>query len=293
MSRIAFLTMDSLADFVSYDQLVLDLLRESEVIVDEVSWRSKSVCWDDYELVVIRSPWDYQQNAEAFLEVLQTIDRSQATLLNPLPVVRWNIRKYYLRELEQRGISIVPTLWLDSPTVVQLRNAFTQLASDELVGKPLVGANADHAHRLFRDSSESVLEKAAAAWTGTTALVQPFVPSIQGDGELSLIWFDGQFSHAVRKVPKAGDFRVQEEHGGNISSCRPPMDMLELAADCHRVLPERLLYSRVDIVRLPNGRPAVMEMELIEPSLYLAFDSGAPRLFADAILLRLAREPGR
>lgn len=287
MSRIAFLTMDSLADFVSYDQLVLDLLRESGVIVDEVSWRSRGVCWDDYELVVIRSPWDYQQHAEAFLQVLETIECSQATLLNPLSIVRWNIRKHYLRELEQQGISIVPTIWLDSPRVSQLRNAFDQLGSDELVGKPLIGANADHAHRLFRGSEEAALSEAAAAWAGTTALVQPFVPSIQSDGEFSLIWFEGQFSHAVLKVPKAGDFRVQEEHGGNISSCDPPSDVLELAAECHEVLAERLLYSRVDIVRLPDGRPAVMEMELIEPSLYLGFDTGAPERFAESIRRRL------
>jgi glutathione synthase/RimK-type ligase-like ATP-grasp enzyme len=293
MSRIAFLTMDSLADFVSYDQLVLDLLRESGVFVDEVSWRSRSVCWDDYELVVIRSPWDYQQDAEAFLQVLENIERSRATLLNPLSIVRWNIRKHYLRELEQQGISIVPTIWLESPQVSELHDAFEQLGCDELVGKPLVGANADHAHRLSRSSQEAALVEAAAAWAQTTALVQPFVPSIQSEGELSLIWFEGQFSHAVRKVPKAGDFRVQEEHGGNISRCDPPPDVLQLAADCHRVLAERLLYSRVDIVRLPNGRPAVMEMELIEPSLYLAFDAAAPQIFARSIRERLLQIPPR
>jgi glutathione synthase/RimK-type ligase-like ATP-grasp enzyme len=287
MSRIAFLTMDSLADFVSYDQLVIDLLHSAAIQVDEVSWRKPRVNWDHYSLVIIRSPWDYQQQPEAFLEVLETIERSRATLLNPLATVRWNIRKHYLRDLEAQGIRIVPTLWMNAPAISQLHQAFDTLQTDELVGKPLIGANADHAWRLHRNAPDSRFAQATAAWATGTALIQPFVPSIQTDGEISLIWFDGQFSHAVRKIPAPGDFRVQEEHGAQITPCHPPADTLQLAADCHRLFPQPLLYSRVDIVRLPSGQPAIMEIELIEPSLYLAFDTQAPAVFAEAIKRRL------
>jgi glutathione synthase/RimK-type ligase-like ATP-grasp enzyme len=287
MDRIAFLTMDSLADFVSYDQLVVDLLRQSDVIVDEVSWRAESVNWNQYSLVVIRSPWDYQQAPLAFLQVLEQIQQSNAVLLNSLDVVRWNIRKHYLRELDQKGVRIVPTLWLPSPSVDQLTVAFEQLQTDEIVGKPLIGANADHAFRLHSTSPRTEFERAEAAWRNTTALVQPFVPSILDTGEFSLIYFDNQFSHAIRKVPRSGDFRVQEEHGGRIESCHPDADLLELASACLQCVPECLLYARVDMVRLPNGLPAIMELELIEPSLYLAFDFDSPSRFAAAIGRRL------
>jgi glutathione synthase/RimK-type ligase-like ATP-grasp enzyme len=287
MAHIAFLTMDSLADFVSYDQLVVDLLRESGVTVDEVSWRARGVDWNQYSLVVIRSPWDYQQDPEAFLEVLHGIQQSQAVLLNSLDVVRRNIRKYYLRELEEQGVRIVPTLWLDSPRTEDLAAAFDRLQTDELVGKPLIGANADHVYRLRRNAPRVEIDHAVAAWRGTTALIQPFVPSIPDIGEFSLIYFDGSFSHAIRKIPRSGDFRVQEEHGGQIESCDVTADLLELADACLQTVHERLLYARIDLVRLPDGRPAVMEAELIEPSLYLAFDSRSPARFAAAIQRRI------
>lgn len=287
MNRIAFLTMDSLADFVSYDQLVVDLLRQSDVSVDEISWRAENVNWNQYSLVVIRSPWDYQQAPLAFLQVLEQIHQSNAVLLNSLDVVHWNIRKHYLRELEQKGVRIVPTLWLPSPSVEQLATAFDQLQTEEIVGKPLIGANADHAFRLHRTAPQAEFERAQAAWHNTTALVQPFVPSILENGEFSLIYFDNQFSHAIRKVPRSGDFRVQEEHGGRIESCQPDADLLALASACLQCLPECLLYARVDIVRLPDGLPAIMELELIEPSLYLAFDADSPARFAAAIGRRL------
>lgn len=287
MNRIAFLTMDSLADFVSYDQLVIDLLRQSGVTVEEVSWRARNVNWNQYSLVVIRSPWDYQHEPASFLQVLEQIQQSQTVLLNSIEVVRWNIRKHYLRQLEEQGIRIVPTLWLQSPAPEQIAAAFDQLQTEELVGKPLIGANADHAFRLPRNAPQAAFAQATAAWQGTTALIQPFVPSILDLGEFSLIFFDGSFSHAIRKIPKQGDFRVQEEHGGRIEACHPTADVLELATACLRIVPETLLYARVDIVRLPNGLPAIMEAELIEPSLYLAFDPASPARFATAITRRL------
>ncbi|MFM7057861.1 MAG: RimK family alpha-L-glutamate ligase [Planctomycetota bacterium] len=288
MARIAFLTMDSLADFVSYDQLVVDQLRESGVSVDEISWRAPGVDWNRYLLVVIRSPWDYQQDPVAFLQVLDRIQHSQTVLLNSLDVVRWNIRKYYLRDLEQQGVRIVPTLWLESPGPADLDGAFDRLQTDELVGKPLIGANADHAWRLHRSTPRAEFDSAVSAWRGTTALIQPFVPSILDIGEFSLIYFEGRFSHAIRKIPASGDFRVQEEHGGQIEACSAAADLLELAEACLRAVPERLLYARIDLVRLPNGQPAVMEAELIEPSLYLAFDADSPARFAAAIQRRIA-----
>ena len=127
MSRIAFLTMDSLDGFVSYDYLVRDILRQRGLRVDEVSWKNPHADWDQYDLVVIRSPWDYQQSCSQFLDVLALIDASRANLQNPLKVVRWNVEKTYLRDLQDSGVTIVPTAWLQSPRVDDLTNLFHQL----------------------------------------------------------------------------------------------------------------------------------------------------------------------
>ena len=283
MSRIAFLTMDSLDDFVSYDALVADCLQARGVKVDNVSWRSRTVKWDDFEMVIIRSPWDYQQAADDFITVLESIDASAAVLWNPLEVVRWNVRKTYLQELQDRGITIVPTQFVQSPTVSQMRGMFEVFASDQIVIKPVVGANANDTFWLRQDSSAAELQQIEALYSRRLALLQPFIPSVTEYGETSLVFFGGEYSHSVLKTPQTGDFRVQEEHGSRIQSIVPNPALIEFSQRVLAPIPQRTLYARVDLVELPNGQPAVMELELIEPSLYLSYDADSAARFADAI----------
>ncbi|MEJ7590870.1 MAG: hypothetical protein WKF77_04925 [Planctomycetaceae bacterium] len=283
MKPLAFLTMDSLDDFVSYDALVTDCLADRGVKVANVSWRSRTVNWDDYELVIIRSPWDYQQAVDEFMNVLETIDASAAVLWNPIDVVRWNVRKTYLQELDDRGITIVPTQFVQSPTESQIRGMCEVFETDQIVIKPVVGANANDTFWLRPDSSASELKQIESLYSGRLALLQPFIPSVIEDGETSLVFFDGLYSHSVLKTPKAGDFRVQEEHGSRICSIQPDSALLEFAKFALEPVPQHTLYGRVDLVELPNGQPAVMELELIEPSLYLKYDADSPARFAEAI----------
>ena len=283
MVRIAFLTMDSLDDFVSYDALVVKCLAARGIVVDDISWRSSTANWDDYDLVVIRSPWDYQHSVDAFMNVLATIDASSATLLNPIDVVRWNVRKTYLQQMHDQGVSIVPTHFVPSPTVAQIREMFDLFEADEIVIKPVVGANANDTFWLRPETSASQFLEMERLYRGRLSLLQPFVPSVVSYGETSHIFFDGQHSHSVLKTPKAGDFRVQEEHGSRIQSIAPEPATIETAQRALACVPQPLLYGRVDLVELPNGQSAVMELELIEPSLYLTYDSESPERFADAI----------
>lgn len=283
MTRIAFLSMDSLDGFVCYDSLVSDILEQRGISVDLVSWRARSVRWQDYAMVIQRSSWDYQQSPDGYLDVLAEIDRSGTCLRNSLTLSRWNIRKSYLRDLERKGITIVPTRWLESPSREQLTSLPAELSSTEVIVKPIIGANADHAFRLSASSPDDVWQAAESTYRNWTALAQPFLSSINSRGEVSLIYFGGQFSHAVLKVPKSGDFRVQEEHGGIITPHVPDPAVLLFADRCIAAIPDSTLYARVDIVFLDSGSPAVMEVELIEPSLYLTYDSAAAQRFADAI----------
>ena len=283
MKPLAFLTMDSLDEFVSYDSLVADCLEARGVKVDNVSWRSPTVNWDDYEMVIIRSPWDYQQAADEFMTVLEAIDASTAVLWNPIDVVRWNVRKTYLQELHDRGITIVPTQFVQNPTESQIRGMFEILESDQIVIKPVIGANANDTFWLRPDSSASELQQIESLYSGRLALLQPFIPSVIEYGETSLVFFDGEHSHSVLKTPMAGDFRVQEEHGSRIQFIAPDPALIEFSRRVLERIPQRILYGRVDLVTLPNGEPAVMELELIEPSLYLSYDADSAARFADAI----------
>lgn len=284
MSRVkrgAFLTMDSLEGFFCSDNLTYEPLSKLGWSIEEVSWRQPEVRWDDFDLVVIRSPWDYSNHPQAFLEVLEQIDNSKATLANPLSVVRWNLDKVYLRDLEAKGVPIVPTLWLPCLTQVDLDAALDHFATNEVVVKPTIGAGAGDTFRLTRESA--TVRVALEVFRSRAVMVQPFLNAIVERGEYSLFYFNREFSHCILKLPKPGDFRVQEEHGGLISSCPAPDLLLEAGRRVLDAIDGPLLYARVDFVSLSTHTPVVIEVELIEPSLYFGYDEQSPTRFAQAL----------
>ncbi len=282
MRRVAFLTMDCLEGFFAYDQLAHAPLARRGWNVEPVSWRAPAA-WDAYELVVIRSPWDYQQDPLAFLAVLEQIDASPTRLYNPLPIVRWNICKTYLRDLQAAGIPIVPTQWLPGLEGRTMAELCGGLGAEQIVVKPVVGANAHDTLVLCASGPPDDFALAKARFTRRAVMVQPFVGRVVTEGEYSLIYLGGHYSHAVLKTPGSGDFRVQEEHGGTIRAVRPPAVLRALGQRVIGAVDGHLLYARVDLVHLPGGEPAVMELELIEPSLYLSYDEQAPERFAEAV----------
>lgn len=292
MPRCAFLSMDSIADFYVYDDLLHEPLNNAGWSVDTVSWRKKNVDWSVYDAVIIRSPWDYQQDAEGFLACLEHI-RSQTRLLNDIETVKWNISKTYLKDVEQAGTEIVPTLFSDRVTEESGRNrtsfertilhAFDQFDCTELVIKPVISANADHTYRVTRASLAGQLPLLTNTFEQRAFMLQPFIANIMDEGEYSLFYFGDQFSHAIKKVPKPGDFRVQEEHGGELFSVTPDNALLAIARRTLECIPDKPLYARLDYVRY-QGRYVAMELELIEPSLYFNMDSDSPQRFVDVLL---------
>jgi len=179
---------------------------------------------------------------------------------------------------------VVPTRWLDRPGRGQIEALFGELDSPRLVIKPAVGANAEHAHVLEQGSLDHNWASIEAVFAARRAMVQPFRPAIGSEGEYSLIFIDGQFSHAILKTPKAGDFRSQEEHGARISAVQAEPALLHSARKAIASLPCPPLYGRADMIRNPAGDFEVMELELVEPSLYLRMDPGAPARLARAIV---------
>lgn len=282
MRRLAFLSIDDLTDFVCDDDLARPALRAAGFEVDTVSWRAQ-VDFGVYAAVIIRSTWDYTEHLPDFLAALRRI-AAQAPLLNPLEVVEANVHKGYLLELEAAGVPIVPTRvvrGLDVDALPALREA---LGGGELIVKPTVGANAAGAHRLPEGLAPEALAAVVAACRGRELLVQPFLPGVLSAGEHSLFFFGGALSHAIVKVPKAGDFRVQEEHGGDIRpDPHPAADLVSAAQRALASLGQPLLYARVDLVRDPAGTPRLMELELVEPALYFRMDTASPGRFAAAV----------
>jgi glutathione synthase/RimK-type ligase-like ATP-grasp enzyme len=282
MKYCAFLTMDNLEGFVTDDELAIEPLAALGWRVEMVSWRQTAVPWREFDAVIIRTTWDYQNDSKAYLSVLEAI--SQATHLeNDISLVRWNMHKSYLRDLDQWGIGIVPTLWGQGITGKKLQELTAALNSQELVIKPVIGANADDTFRLAKTVDKWQIDQLEAAFSDKPFMVQPFMPGIVEEGEFSLFFFAGEYSHAILKSPKADDFRVQEEHGGLIQAIEAEPLLVKRAKAVADVIDPQPLYTRVDMVRTAEDDFVVMELELIEPSLYLRMDPAAPARFATAL----------
>jgi hypothetical protein len=227
--------------------------------VEDVAWDDAKADWAGYAAVIIGTTWDYWDRLDEFLAALERIE-GQTRLFNGSALVRWNARKTYLRRLETKGAKLIPTLWLDVADEAAARSAFDTLGADDLVFKRQVGAGAKDQHRLKR--GEPIPEMRHPM------MVQPFLKMIQEEGELSFIFIDGEFCHALIKRAQPGDYRIQSTYGGREEKITPSTDDLAAARAIIRTLDEPPLYGRVDMLRGPDGGLLLMELEVIEPYLY-------------------------
>ena len=284
--KAALLSMDSLENFFTYDKLLIEPMKQHGWLAEEVSWRNESINWNDYDAVIVRSTWDYQHDSEKFFKVLKKID-SLTHLENDLELMKWNMNKRYLFDLENKGVQIVKTLWENKFDPQNALGYFEQLQTDEIIIKPNISASADNTFRLKKDLLISLSDKLENIFAEREFMVQPFIKNIISEGEYSLFFFNGKLSHSVRKIPKEHDFRVQEEHGGDIQPIIAPEKVIEAAENVIQQLSTTPLYLRVDLVRTYNDQFALMELELIEPSLYLNKDAKAPLRFVKAFLEKI------
>lgn len=282
MPHCAFLTLDERGDFVIDDEHAIAPLAAIDWEVSTLSWRQSAIPWSRFDAVIIRSTWDYWNDVPAFLETLSEINR-QTRLANPLDLVHWNLAKTYMRDLEGKGIGIVPTLWLDGLDKCSTAHCADRLGNAEMVVKPVIGANGQDAFRFSRDEDPARWAGIAARFPGRACMVQPFMRKVVTEGEYSLFFFNGVFSHAILKTPAANEFRSQEEHGAEVRAIVPEPGLLARAQQAIGALSTVPLYGRIDFVRNAAGDFDVMELELIEPSMYLRTDPSAPERFAQAI----------
>ncbi len=278
--NILFLTSQAYSQYDIETCLVADELARSGVDSTTLDWSAPEVPTVRADLAVIRSTWDYTTRLGEFLSVL---GRLPMPLLNPLPVVRWNSHKGYLAELGAAGVPVVPTQLVR----VGVAASLPPMAAARIIIKPAVSAGAVGVG-LFDAGSAAALDHLATITAHSDALVQPFIGEVV-DGERSLIHLGGVYSHAVRKTPADGEFRVQEHLGGTNRPYTAAAAELAAAEAALAVVPggpAALLYARIDLVGSAEN-PLVMELELIEPQLFLPHSPGAAERLADAIIARL------
>ena len=285
MRRVAFLTLHDPTGFVIDDEHAVLPLARRGITVDTIPWDRPGVDWRQYALVVIRSTWDYQHHPQRFLATLEGIERLGVRLENGSEIARWNMPKTYLRELAARGIETVPTFWREGLAPGELLPLFQELRSEEAVIKPVMSANAQGAWRLDANSARELAPEIEAYFAQRPLMLQPFERGIVEEGEFSMMYFNGVHSHSILKVPKQGDFRVQEEHGSEIRAIAPEPALLDAGNAAIAAAGGRLLYARADFVRCDDVF-RLMELELVEPAIYLRTDPGAPERFAEAVAAR-------
>lgn len=275
--------MDNLNDYDCYDSLLHEPLLSVGWQAHDISWRDKSVDWDQYDAVIIRSPWDYQQDSNAFLSVLEKIEQSKALLMNGIDLVKWNINKSYLAELQKQQITIVPTIWSDNLQNNSLSEAFEYFDCEQIIIKPSISAGAYDTFLLNKEQARASNNKLIKLFSNREFMIQPFMQNIVDEGEFSLFFFNYKYSHCISKRPKTDDFRVQEEFGGLLTKVEPEQELLQISQNILQKIPYPMMYARLDFVRFKSSF-AIMEAELIEPSLYFNMDEKAPARFASSFV---------
>lgn len=284
-ARVAIATCARVPQLTADDGILRDALHQ-RVETSVVVWSDPAVDWSRYDGVVIRSVWDYHLRYADFLRWIDLLDHATIALWNPAAVVRWNADKTYLRDLNAAGIEIVPTVWLDGHDVMPLARVMEQHEWTDIVIKPSISASAYETRRVTRSNVASAERWFAELRRRSRVLVQPFLEAIAAQGEWSLIFIGGEYSHARLKRPAAGDFRVQQELGG-VDEAGEPNDGLKAAAQ--HVLahtPAPCAYARVDGCEI-DGRFVLMELEVLEPVLYFRHAEQAAHRLAEIIATAL------
>ncbi|WP_145860431.1 ATP-grasp domain-containing protein [Pedobacter suwonensis] len=252
----------------SEDDKLLYFLKEKGFTIDLVIWNNPHINWEDYQVAILKSPWDYFDLIEDFYTWLDLLVTKKVKLLNPVNVVRWNSDKRYLKEIEAAGLKIIPSIFINKQNRVSLKHFFDEFNTDKLIVKPCISGGAKNTFKVTIDYVEAVNHQLNHLLQEEDFIIQPFLPEILESGEWSFIFFNGTYSHSLIKKAKPGDFRVQPAHGGSVHPQNPDHDLIAMAQQYVDLFAKNCLYARVDGTFV-NGEFLLMELELIEPFLFL------------------------
>jgi glutathione synthase/RimK-type ligase-like ATP-grasp enzyme len=286
--RVALVTCEKYSDLYEDDLLLVVALEEMGVSAVPAVWSRADIDWTSFDALVMRTPWDYFERAAEFRTWLDARIASGVRMCNSPEILDWNFDKSYLQDLARKGVELVPTICIarqEKPDIAALARA---RGWNEIVVKPTIGGGGYRVYRFRLDELPRYSGDIAQTLVDRGVLVQPFLPEILTGGELSLLYFDGVYSHAVCKRPKAGDYRVQFQFGGTDEDVEVSEALVAQARVCIAHAPSLPVYARVDGV-VKDGKFLLMELEVFEPLMFLSRDSEAPGRFARAIRGRLPK----
>ena len=280
--KIALLTCQKLPNLLESDQFLIPALAEKNIVAIPEIWDDENVNWSEYHYLIFRNTWDYYEKEASLNAWLLKIQILGIKTLNPLPVIQQNKHKFYLRDLQNLGFDIIPTLFLDKTETLNLSEIIPKSWKKAVIKPAFSGGSFQTKVFDVVDIEEINIEYRQIA-NQKELLLQEFVPEIQTVGETSFIFFNKKFSHCVNKKPVEGDFRVQSQFGGIYTLIALKIEYIQQAQKIVNSFPEKLLYARVDGIII-NNQLQLMEVECIEPDLYFDLAPGSKEFFVDELL---------
>ena len=264
---------------IKEDGLVMEALEKLGLQTKKVAWSDSSFDWSQTKIALFRTTWDYAEKFTEFSDWLMEVSM-KTILINDYETVIWNLDKHYLEDLQRAGVNIVKTCFLEPGDQRTLKAIHEELGWEQTVLKPAISAAAKDTYKLNPSNWNEYEEVYSSLIRDESMLLQPFQTSVIERGEISLMLIGGEYTHAVLKVAKSGDFRVQDDFGGTVEHYDPTTEEIALAKAAVEACEIKPLYARVDIVTDNSGNPAISELELVEPEMWFRNNEDAATMLA-------------
>ncbi len=270
-------------DILEEDRLVQSALENRGLRVNRINWDHPEVDWSDSRYLMFRSTWDYFNRFPEFERWLESV-KNQTSMINPYPVVRWNLDKHYLQELAEKGMPIPPTRFMEKGKARPLRDLLAESGWKELILKPVVSGAARHTYRISAETCDQYEEVFRRLLAKEPMMIQEFQQLVLDKGEVSFVVIGGTFTHAMLKKAKSGDFRVQDDFGGKLHPYKASREEIAFAEEVVSCCRQQPLFARVDAIWDNHKRLVISELELIEPELWFRFNPGAADILAETFI---------
>lgn len=277
------------------DRLVMEALQEVGLSVTRKAWDDTEFSWQSSKFALFRATWDYFDRFDEFFDWFQRT-KEKTRFINSATLIQWNIDKHYLQNLEAKGVNIPSTLFIEKGSNLSLESAIQQAKKElsfnknELILKPCVAGGARHTYKFKIKEAQELESLFQELISEEAMMLQEFQENIVSEGEISLVLFDGKYSHAVLKIAKPGDFRVQDDYGGSVHDYEPSTAEIEFAKQVVEACPELPMYARVDIFKDNDGKWALAELEIFEPELWFRNRPEAALILAEIIKSKVTYE---
>lgn len=285
MKKIGLITCKEFANLYYDDQYLLPLFAKADIELIPVVWDVPTNL-NQFDLLIFKSAWDYHQKTSTFEHWLQSLKTVKTPICNPISIIEQNYNKYYLKDLQEKGFPVIPTLFFDDVRQLVLSEILEEKGWEKAVIKPVISMSAYHTYSFDKTNHQHLQDNLVKYYGNTSVMVQKFTPEIMTEGEWSIIFFDKKYCISALKKPKMGDFRVQGELGGTITYPEPPAPIIEEAKSILNNYSADILYARMDGI-IHKGHFQLMEAELIDPELYFRSGEKVQKAFLEAVLKRL------